>query len=110
MAHTTQLDPDEIRKQADKHDTTRDSIVGQLQQLKVDVENVLQASTSAATKALSTSTDTWVENVKTSVIEHMRAMADNIRRESNNQEGTDEDFNQQIMNIPLETGTFLGAK
>ena len=109
MAHTTQLDPQEIRKQADNHDQTREAIVQQLQQLKVDVENVLQASTSAATRALSTSTDTWVENVKKSVIAHMQAMAENIRRESSNQEGTDEDLNQQIMNIPLETGSFLGA-
>ncbi|TDV42165.1 hypothetical protein [Actinophytocola oryzae] len=110
MAHTTQLDPDEIRKQADNHDTTREDIVAQLEQLKTAVDDVLGRSTSAATRALSTSTDTWVENVKKSVIEHMKAMADNIRRESNNQEGTDEDFNQQIMNIPLETGTFLGVK
>jgi hypothetical protein len=109
MPHTTQLDPEEIRKQADKHDTTRESIVGQLDQLKVAVEQVLSASGSAATRALSTSTDTWVENVKKSVIAHMQAMAENIRRESNNQEGTDEDLNQQIMNIPLETGSFLGA-
>ncbi|MFL6119487.1 hypothetical protein [Actinophytocola sp.] len=110
MAHTTQLDPDEIRKQADNHDTTREAICAQLDQLKLDVEHVLQASKSAATQALSTSTDTWVENVKKSVIAHMQAMAENIRRESNNQEGTDETSNQQIMNIPLETGTFLGVK
>jgi len=109
MAHTTQLDPVEIQKQADNHDNTREAIVGQLEQLKVDVQNVLQASGSAATRALSTSTDSWVENVKKSVIAHMQAMSENIRRESKNQEGTDEDLNQQIMNIPLETGSFLGA-
>lgn len=109
MAHTTQLDPEQIRKQADNHDTTREAIVGQLKQLRIDVQNVLQASGSAATRALSTSTDTWIGNVEKSVIAHMEAMAENIRRESSGQEGTDENLNQQIMNIPLETGSFLGA-
>jgi hypothetical protein len=110
MAHSTQLDPTEIHRQADKHDTTRENIVGQLDQLKVDVQEVLQRSTSAATRALQSSTDTWVESVKKSVIAHMQTMAENIRREASDQEGTDEDLNSQIMNIPLETGSFLGAK
>jgi formylmethanofuran:tetrahydromethanopterin formyltransferase len=110
MSRSTQLDPAEIHRQASNHDQTRENIVGQLDQLKVDVQNVLQASGSAATRALSTSTDSWVESVKKTVISHMEAMAQNIRREADGQEATDETLNQQILNIPIETGNFLGGR
>jgi uncharacterized protein YukE len=110
MSRSTQLDPAEIHKQANNHDQTRENIVGQLDQLKVDVQNVLAASGSAATRALSTSTDSWVESVKKTVISHMEQMSTNIRREADGQEATDEELHQAILNIPIETGNFLGGR
>lgn len=109
MAHSTKLSPVTINQQADRHITTKEDIEQQLAQLKVDVDNVLQASTSAATRALSTTTDNWIESLKKSVLAHLEAMAQNIRNEAGNQQSTDETSMNQILNLPMETGNFLGV-
>jgi uncharacterized protein YukE len=109
MSHSTQLSPETINQQAAKHDSTRESIDQQLTQLKTEIENTLAASPSAATRALSTTTDNWVESVRKSVLQHLETMAQNIRNEANNQGATDSEAMQKILNLPMETGNFLGV-
>jgi len=109
MSHSTSLDPQDISRQATRHETTAQNISEQLTQLKTNVIEVLNRSNSAATKALHMSTETWIESVRNSVLSHMNAMAENIRREANNQESMDQDNMSQILNVPLETGIFLGG-
>lgn len=109
MSHSTKLSPETINQQAAKHDTTRENINGQLDQLKVEIENTLNSSPSAATRALSTTTDNWVESVRKSVLAHLETMAQNIRNEANNQGATDSESMNKILNLPMETGNFLGV-
>jgi hypothetical protein len=105
----TKLSPEQIQVQAGRHDTTRESIDQQLNILKSEIQNTLAASPSAATRALSTTTDNWVESVRKSVLSHLQTMAENIRNESNKQAATDETAMQTILNLPMETGNFLGV-
>ncbi|WP_410611355.1 hypothetical protein [Amycolatopsis sp. lyj-109] len=109
MAHSTQLNVATIERQAAKHDETAQNISSQLDQLKQQVEATLAASTSGATRALSTTCDNWIESVRKSVLAHLQTMAENIRRESKNQGATDEASTQALMNLPMETGNFLGV-
>ncbi|KFU75365.1 hypothetical protein SAMN04489729_7086 [Amycolatopsis lurida] len=109
MAHSTQLNTQTINQQASRHEETAANISQQLDQLKAQVEATLAASSSSATRALSTTTDRWVESVRKSVLEHMHAMAENMRREANNQDAMDSDSMQAILNVPMETGNFLGV-
>ncbi|WIX98218.1 hypothetical protein QRX60_29595 [Amycolatopsis mongoliensis] len=109
MSHSTQLNTETINQQAARHDETADNISQQLDQLKSQVEATLAASTSSATRALSTTTDRWVESVRKSVLDHLHAMAENMRREAKNQDAMDSDSMQSILNVPMETGNFLGV-
>jgi hypothetical protein len=109
MSHSTQLNPETINQQAARHEDTAQNISQQLDQLKQAVDDTLAQSTSAATRALSTTTDNWVESVRKSVLEHMNAMAQNIRREASDQEALDQESMQSVLNVPMETGNFLGA-
>ncbi|GHF44806.1 uncharacterized protein YukE [Amycolatopsis bartoniae] len=109
MSHSTQLSVEQINQQATKHDQTADNINQQLNQLKQQVDATLAASPSAATRALSTTCDNWIESVRKSVLAHLQTMAENIRREASNQDGTDQQSNQAILNLPMETGNFLGV-
>lgn len=105
----TKLNPDQIRTQATRHETTADNIVQQLERLRGEVSSTLALSESAATRALNTTTDRWIDSVKNSVLQHLRSMAENIRRESAGQEAMDEESMQTILNVPMETGNFLGV-
>lgn len=109
MGHSTTLSPETINAQAAKHDDTRESINGQLDQLKTEIEQTLAASASAATRALSTTTDNWVESMRKSVLSHLETMAQNIRNEAKNQGAVDEESMTSILNLPMETGNFLGV-
>jgi uncharacterized protein YukE len=109
MSHSTQLNPETINQQAARHEETAQTISQQLDQLKQHVDDTLQRSTSAATRALSTTCDNWVESVRKSVLDHMNAMAGNIRREANDQEALDQQSMQAVLNVPMETGNFLGV-
>ncbi|WP_410586375.1 hypothetical protein [Amycolatopsis sp. lyj-23] len=109
MSHSTQLNAQTINQQAGKHEETADHISAQLDALKTHIESTLAASPSAATRALSTTTDRWVESVRKSVLDHMHAMAENMRREANNQDAMDSESMQAILNVPMETGNFLGV-
>jgi uncharacterized protein YukE len=109
MAHSTTLNPETINTQATRHEETASGISKQLDQLKVQVDATLAASWSGATKALQTTCDNWVENLRKSTIAHLNNMATNIRNEANNQAGTDEEAVAAINNLPMETGNFLGV-
>jgi len=109
MAHSTQLNAETINGQASRHDTMADDVSNQLDQLKAQVDATLAASPSAATRALSTTCDNWVESVRKSVLAHLRAMAENMRREASNQDAMDSTNMQQITNLSMETGNFLGV-
>jgi uncharacterized protein YukE len=109
VSHSTQLSVDDINIQATRHEETAEKIDKELNALKAQVDATLERSTSAATRALSTTCDNWVESVRKSVLAHLRTMAENIRRESKNQESTDQDSMKEILNLPMETGNFLGV-
>lgn len=105
----TKLSPEQIHVQAGKHDTTKDNINGKLDGLKTMIHDTLGVSPSAATRALATTCDNWVESVRKSVLSHLETMAQNIRNEANKQGATDEEAMQTILNLPMETGNFLGV-
>jgi uncharacterized protein YukE len=109
VAHSTQLSVSMIEQQAGRHDQTADSINKVLDNLKQDVETVLSRSKNGATSALNTVCDHWVESVRKSVIAHLQNMAENIRRESKNQNATDEEAAQALLKLPMDTGNFLGV-
>jgi len=109
VGHSTQLNVETINAQATRHEDTAQNISQQLDQLKAQVDATLAASTSSATRALSTTCDNWVESVRKSVLAHLNTMAENIRREAANQDGTDQENTSAINNIPMETGNFLGV-
>lgn len=110
MSHdSTKLNPDTINQQADRHLETSADISRQLDQLEREVDSTLNASFSGATQALQSTTDRWINSVKTSVLRHMESMAELIRREATNQGSLDEESMQGILNLPMETGNFLGV-
>jgi uncharacterized protein YukE len=105
----TKLNPQQIQTQAQRHDDTKDDIDRQLNELKGEVDSLLQASESAATRALSTTTDNWIESVRKSVLAHMGTMAEAIRNESQGQDFADQESMDEILKLPMETGNFLGV-
>jgi hypothetical protein len=109
MSLSTAVDVGLIEAQASKHEQFGQDISSQLDTLKANVEGVLSKSSSEATKALHISTETWVENVKKTVIEHMNAMAANIRKAAGDSSAQDETSMKQLLDVPLETGIFLGG-
>ncbi|MFD9698005.1 hypothetical protein [Lentzea sp. NPDC059081] len=109
MSHSTSVDGDQITRLAEKHRTTAEDIKGQLQQLRNHVAETASRSTSGATTALQSTCDEWINALERNVLAHLGAMADNIVRESKNQEGTDQEANKAILNVPMITGSFLGA-
>jgi hypothetical protein len=109
MAHSTQLNAETINQQATRHEETANSVSQQLDQLKAHIEGTLAASSSAATRALNTTCNNWVESVRKSVLQHLNTMADTMRREAKGQDAQDNDSMQKILNIPMSTGNFLGA-
>lgn len=108
MSHSTQLNAQTINQQASRHEETAQNISQQLAQLKSEVDATMQQSNSAATRALSTTCDNWIESVNNSVLKHMNTMAEIMRREAKNQDAADVDNMQAVMNVPMETGNFLG--
>lgn len=109
MAHSTQLNVTTINQQANRHDEMGADVNRQLDLVKAHVEATLAASTSEATRALSLTCDNWVESMRKNVLKHLAGMAENMRREANNQEALDSTHMQEILNIPLETGNFLSG-
>lgn len=109
MSHSTQLNDETINQQAARHEDTAQNISGQLDVLKQQVDETLHNSRSAATQALSNTTDSWVESVRKSVLSHMTAMANDIRREARDQVALDEESMKAVLNVPMETGNFLGV-
>jgi gas vesicle protein len=110
VSHSTQLNVETINAQAARHDEIADNITQQIAQLKSQVDATLAASTSGATRALSTSCDSWADALNKTAVSHLKEMAENIRREANNQAGTDEDATRDINNSLVEaSGSFLGG-
>lgn len=109
MSLSTAVDTGQIEAQAKKHEDFGTQISSELDTLKTNVEGVLAKSSSEATKALHISTETWVQNVKKTVIEHMNAMAANIRKAAGDSAAQDETSMKQLLDVPLETGIFLGG-
>jgi hypothetical protein len=106
---TTKLDPAEIHKQANLHDETRNRIDGTLSTLRSEVESLLQNSGSAATAALNTTTNNWIDTVKKSVLDHMTSMATAMRNEADGQDFADQESMDEILNLNMDTGSFLGV-
>jgi len=111
MAHSTTVNPNDIKAQAQKHDDTAADIGTQLDQLKAEVDGLLQRSWSGATQALQTTCDNWVENLRKSTLDHLTNMATNIRNEADNLGGTDDESVNAINNVSMsvDTSSFLGA-
>ncbi|EME65696.1 hypothetical protein [Amycolatopsis decaplanina] len=107
MAHSTKLNDQQIIAQAARHEETANSVDDQLDNLKKEVESTLAASTSAATRALSSVTGDWVEAVRKTVLSNLNGMAGDMRREAGAQVDTDSDNTQSILNVPMDTTNFL---
>ncbi|ONI87840.1 hypothetical protein ALI144C_07815 [Actinosynnema sp. ALI-1.44] len=109
MPKTTTVSVETCNQQAARHDAMADDISQKLDSLKTEVHNTMMASTSAATRALTNTCDNWVEAVRKTVLDHMRKMAENIRREASNQAALDEESMNAITSLPLSTLDFLGV-
>jgi len=107
VAQHTKLNEQQIIAQASKHEETADNVNDQLNTLKREVESTLAASTSAATRALSSVTGEWVEAVRKTVIENLQGMAGAMRREASNQVSADTSNTQSILNVPMDTVNYL---
>ncbi|ALG10361.1 hypothetical protein [Kibdelosporangium phytohabitans] len=109
MPKTAQVSVEKCNQQAARHEAMADNISQKLDGLKTEVHNTMMASTSAATRALTSTCDNWVEAVRKTVLDHMRNMAENIRREASNQEALDQQHMEEITKLPLGTLNFLGV-
>ena len=109
MSHTTTVDKGKIFEQATKHETFAQDMTSELDRLLSHIETTTAASPSEATRALHYTAENWITNVKKTVLEHVNTMATNIRKEADNQTGTDDALVKQINSIQIETNTFLGG-
>jgi hypothetical protein len=107
--NATTLDPTKVEAQAGVHETTRDEIGRDLDNLRSYVTGLLSASPSEATRALARVTEDWVDSVKKSVLEHMTAMVKNLRGAVTDQTDADDASSKLILDIPLVTNKFLGG-
>jgi hypothetical protein len=107
VAQHTKLNEQQIIAQAGKHEETANNVDGQLDILKREVEATLAASASAATRALVTVTDEWVEAVRKTVTDNLRGMAGVMRREASAQADADTSNTQSILNVPMDTVNYL---
>lgn len=106
---TTKVSPEQVKAQAARHDATADNVNQQLDQLKAQVEATLAASPSAATRALSTTADNWIESVRTAVLSKLREMGQTMRTEVGAQQDQDDQSRQALSNVSVAVGNFLGA-
>ncbi|GLY46814.1 hypothetical protein [Lentzea sp. NBRC 102530] len=106
---TTKVSPEQVKAQANRHDATADNVSQQLDQLKAQVEATLAASPSAATRALSSTADQWIESVRTAVLAKLREMGQTMRTEVGAQQEQDDTARSAITNVPVAVGNFLGA-
>ncbi|MGW4133495.1 hypothetical protein [Amycolatopsis japonica] len=103
----TQVNQSDVNIQAGKHEQTAQDVDTVLTRLKGDVDNVLAASKSDATKALRSVTDQWVEDVRKTVLDNLNGMARAMRKEVNDQIQQSSDNTQSILNVPMPTANFL---
>ncbi|MEV0679414.1 hypothetical protein AB0I60_23110 [Actinosynnema sp. NPDC050436] len=106
---TTSLSPAAVNAQAARHVQTSTTVDGHLKNLITDVESVLSVSKSDMTAALRATTQRFADSVRKSALEHLNAMATNIRNEAKGQAALDKEHERQIINMPIETSRFLGA-
>ncbi|MFE5566580.1 hypothetical protein ACFQ68_16460 [Amycolatopsis japonica] len=103
----TQVNQSDVNIQAGKHEQTAEEVDTLLTRLKGDVDNVLAASKSDATRALSSVTDQWIADVRKTVLTNLKAMAGAMRTEVNEQIQQSSDNTQSILNVPMPTANFL---
>jgi uncharacterized protein YukE len=106
---STKVDPDVVEAQASSYETTRDNLSQQLENSRTQAKNLVDSSSSEATKALLDIIDTWVNNTKKTMLEHMTTMAKDIRHAKDDQLEVDSQGAKAILNIPPATSTFLGG-
>lgn len=106
---TTKVDPEVVEAQAKSYETTRDNLSQQLENSRTQAKSLVDASSSEATKALLDIIDTWVNNTKKTMLEHMTTMAKDIRHAKDDQLEVDSQGAKAILNIPPATSTFLGG-
>ena len=106
---STKVDPDVVEAQAKSYETTRDNLDQQLENSRTQAKSLVDSSSSEATKALLDIIDTWVNNTKKTMLEHMTTMAKDIRHAKDDQLEVDSQGAKAILNIPPATSTFLGG-
>lgn len=106
---TTKVDPQVVEKQASDYESTRDDLAGQLENSRTQAKDLVDSSSSEATKALMDIIDTWVDNTKKTMLEHMTTMAGDIRHAKDDQVAVDEQGAKAILNIPPVTSKFLAG-
>ena len=105
----TKVDPDVVEAQAKSYETTRDNLDQQLESSRTQAKSLVDNSSSEATKALLDIIDTWVNNTKKTMLEHMTTMAKDIRHAKDDQLEVDQNSAKAILNIPPMTSSFLGG-
>lgn len=105
----TKVDPDVVEAQAKSYESTRDSLDQQLESSRTQAKNLVDSSSSEATQALLQIIDSWVNNTKKTMLEHMTTMAKDIRHAKDDQLEVDQAGAKAILNIPPMTSSFLGG-
>jgi hypothetical protein len=106
---TTKVDPEVVEAQAGKYESTRDDLDHQLETSRSTAKNLVDSSSSEATKALLDIIDSWVNNTKKTMLEHMTTMAKDIRHAKDDQLEVDSQGAKAILNIPPVTSSFLAG-
>jgi len=106
---STKVDPEVVEAQAKSYETTRDNLAQQLENSRTQAKGLVDTSSNEATKALLDIIDTWVNNTKKTMLEHMTTMAKDIRHAKDDQLEVDSQSAKAILNIPPATSTFLAG-
>lgn len=108
MPKGTQVSETTVNAQAQMHEAKRDEIGDRLNNVLHTINEVKASSRSGLTMALAEAGERWTTAVRKSVLAHMTAMAENIRRAASDQNQADEENVKSVNNLPIATMSFLG--
>lgn len=95
------IDLPEIQRQAGQHDTTRQDIQTELDQLKTRIDGVQQASKNEMTDALLEQYEQSVQKLKNSVLADLESMAQQMRKVSGDQDEQDQSASKPVQSADM---------
>ncbi|MBK0865928.1 MULTISPECIES: hypothetical protein [unclassified Saccharopolyspora] len=95
------IDLPEIQRQASQHDTTRQDIQTELDQLKTRIDSVQQASKNEMTDALLEQYEQSVQKLKNSVLADLESMAQQMRKVSGDQDEQDRSASKPVQSADM---------